>query len=646
MRTLHIKSCSFGTFSALAHTVLSVLVIFISGCQSNLNSNEYSRTVNKGIVTKEQPYLEVSRLNQRAAESSPQGAAELYSQSINILLELQDLEYLELMLKRIDSTLISAQILSDIQLLRVQTLLETRHIERAKELITAIHPFNQNQRNHRLNLISQLQVLNQNYSAAASTLMQILPEQSSLQSINNRIWKNCSLSSQEEIEQQLENNKSRRARAWWTLALKMSNSLNLVEEQRTLEQWRRRNTSHYGQGYLPKALREISEAQVQSHTIALFIPLTGRLSQAGKAIREGFIAAHYHTGMQHNIRVYDTTTQNINSLYEQALAEQANIIVGPLQKHKLEELAQLPERRLPVLGLNNLSSDPLIHDKKQLEQNTQGEQVEEIDQIAHRDVNLPGIQDNSDTPAMILFSLAVEDEAKTVAQRTLKNNMLNIALISSPDSWSQRAATEFRKHLSAEQHIVAELMLNDVKSTTDKLGNALMVSSSMERNKKLQSVIKSTTEIMPRSRQDLDVVVAMIDGLKASALNAALKYHFAGSTPILAISQVTRQLTNANLGQLGSIEFTELPWRLNNNLIQASLINNNIGKANRALDPLYAIGADAYQLIDRLPIMLFSSDQHMHGGTGLLSINTQKQVVRQLKWATAQSGKIAYTNRY
>ena len=553
----------------------------------------------------------MQRLTRQASLGTLDNAIQLYSRSLQIAIELEDAEYLESLLRNLHPNLIEPRTYSDIQLFKIGNELNLNNSEGLREALNKVQTYTQDQQDRLFKLSAQLYEAEQQYDNAANTLMQITPNPETLQALNEQIWKNCSLSSSQEVKQQLRSNQSRYARTWWTLAESMYESFSLVEEQEALENWLRRNSAHPGAQKLPASLSQMAQATVTSRTIALFLPLSGRLGTAGKAIREGFLAAYYFSTYPHSILIYDTYQQNMNALYEQAVASQVDIIVGPLEKDKLRSLMQYPGRSIPVLGLNTLFDTT----------------ISEL------------LQQGSATT--LQFSLAVEDEAKSVAHRVNREGLKNIALVSSTDNWSERAAREFKLRLPADQKVVVELLLNDVKSTTEKLGDALTVSNSIKRNTDLQRVINSSTEMTPRSRQDIDVIIAMVDGLKASALNSALEYHFTDDIPVFAVSQVTQRLPQSQLNQLNRIEFTEIPWRLEEGPIRKNM-TDNFGAANRTLDPLNAFGVDAFRLLDKLELMLASSEQTLHGGTGRLSINAQNKVERELYWAKIQSGKITY----
>ena len=87
----------------------------------------------------------------------------------------------------------------------------------------------------------------------------------------------------------------------------------------------------------------------QPRHVALLLPLTGKLASAGKAVRDGFMAAYYSAqtaGQQTpTVRVYNTDQADINAVYQTAVAAGAETVIGPLQTDLIQTLnsaTQLP----------------------------------------------------------------------------------------------------------------------------------------------------------------------------------------------------------------------------------------------------------------------------------------------------------------
>lgn len=91
--------------------------------------------------------------------------------------------------------------------------------------------------------------------------------------------------------------------------------------------------------------------------IALLLPVSGPLAKPAAAIRDGFFAAHYHRLnklYQPVIRLYDTGAQPalVIEVYRQAVADGADVVVGPLDRESVKALARESGLGVPTLALN------------------------------------------------------------------------------------------------------------------------------------------------------------------------------------------------------------------------------------------------------------------------------------------------------
>ena len=90
--------------------------------------------------------------------------------------------------------------------------------------------------------------------------------------------------------------------------------------------------------------------------IALLLPQQGKLGKAGRAVRDGFMAAYYQAKQQNNqtpqIILYDSHAKDVIKLYEQAVSEGVQLIIGPLDKPKVTQLSQLDQLPVATLAVN------------------------------------------------------------------------------------------------------------------------------------------------------------------------------------------------------------------------------------------------------------------------------------------------------
>ncbi len=85
--------------------------------------------------------------------------------------------------------------------------------------------------------------------------------------------------------------------------------------------------------------------------VAVLLPYGGSLDSAAQAITAGIVAARLHDGSGPQLRFYASGDEVLTS-YQQALADGAAAVIGPLQKAEVAALAKAPLPR-PTLALNN-----------------------------------------------------------------------------------------------------------------------------------------------------------------------------------------------------------------------------------------------------------------------------------------------------
>jgi outer membrane PBP1 activator LpoA protein len=154
-------------------------------------------------------------------------------------------------------------------------------------------------------------------------------------------------------------------------------------------------------------------------------------------------------------------------------------------------------------------------------------------------------------------------------------------------------------------------------------------------------MLSTRVEFSARRRQDVDVVFLLArNGAEARSLKPLLAFHYAGSLPIYATSSIYNGVASASDRDLDGINLVEMPWLLGSSpTIRAELAAGNTGTDTYAR--LNALGADAYLLQSRFRQLQAGPDALLRGNTGLLTLNRNLQVVRELPLATFDEGVIA-----
>ena len=157
-------------------------------------------------------------------------------------------------------------------------------------------------------------------------------------------------------------NNTSEVNGWIAIAqLSKNNSSDSPNFQQGYQQWTQRYPNHPAAILFTASTTAAAEntystkdvGNVDASHIALLLPLN---SAAGKAVRDGFMAAYYSHPSGHTVKLYDTSGQDINSVYARALNEGATLVVGPLTKPEVSRLQSSGQVSVPTLALNNIST--------------------------------------------------------------------------------------------------------------------------------------------------------------------------------------------------------------------------------------------------------------------------------------------------
>ena len=131
---------------------------------------------------------------------------------------------------------------------------------------------------------------------------------------------------------------------------------------RQLHIWKRSFPQHPALTDMPAGLGALLSSELTTPLqAAVFIPLSGNLASQGQAIQYGILMSYKQSGSELKVKFYDTQSKAIAALYQQALAEGADMIIGPLLKDRVQALMAL-KPTVPVLALNELDK-PVTGDK-------------------------------------------------------------------------------------------------------------------------------------------------------------------------------------------------------------------------------------------------------------------------------------------
>lgn len=379
--------------------------------------------------------------------------------------------------------------------------------------------------------------------------------------------------------------------------------------------WRQRYPSHPVSETLLSALtkREAKDVAYPDH-VALLLPLTGKFAQHGQALRDGFLAAYYTRRPNQNqtIRIYDVgeDPQNAGEIYQQAIKEGAQFVVGPLHKQSVYQISQLDELPAPTLALNYLPD---------------GEQQ---------------IRSN-----LYQFGLLPEEEARQVAERTWLDGHVNAAVLVPAGTWGERIYTAFKERWELMGGRIVELQRYDTgkRDYATPIRMLLNVDDSRRRYQRVATTVKRTIKFTPRRRQDIDFIFLAAKPRQAQQIRPLLEFHHATQVPVYSTSHVfTGRLNQERDRDMDGIIFGDMPWVLDGNITHRGMrpeIENYISKQGNILQRIYALGIDAFNIIGALNTLRAYPYERYDGETGSLSLDNQLRIRRQLTWVKFRSGR-------
>lgn len=151
---------------------------------------------------------------------------------------------------------------------------------------------------------------------------------------------------------------------WLDLALAAHENVgNTVALSQALNEWRRLYPTHPARPALLETLTAGAPALVgRIERIALLLPLTSDYRIAAEAVRDGFLAMHAASpeGERPKITIYDLGPDPALApqVYERAVREGAQVIVGPLGREATDTVIRASSLAVPTLLLSHTEERP------------------------------------------------------------------------------------------------------------------------------------------------------------------------------------------------------------------------------------------------------------------------------------------------
>lgn len=348
--------------------------------------------------------------------------------------------------------------------------------------------------------------------------------------------------------------------------------------------------------------------------VALLLPLSGPLSSAGHAVLRGFLANYYAeeasssanaTSIKPALDIIDTHPLGAEKALRQAVQDGVNLIVGPLSRQSVQAVINLPHNNIPWLTLNYFQTD---------------------------------FSDNT----VYQFGFSAEGETANIAQQAWAAEYRHPLIITGRSALGQRITKQFdQTWQQLGGRVAGQISVVPKENENKAVARALLVDESKDRATALRKLLLRQMDFTVRRRQDIDMVFIQASSAQARQIRPALKFYFAGKLPVLSLSGIYNGRPQLYKNKdLEGVYFTAAPWQLQKPPFLNAIKQAWPDSTNVNLNNLYAMGADVVHLYPYLPALAQTPNVALSGYTGLLYMENNQEIHRQLQWATFRKGKI------
>ncbi|PJG84015.1 penicillin-binding protein activator [Caviibacterium pharyngocola] len=366
---------------------------------------------------------------------------------------------------------------------------------------------------------------------------------------------------------------------WLALARAYNDNLNQPSQlSMALQNWKAAYPNHSAAYLFPTELQGLFNfQQTNLNQIALLLPLSGDAQLIGNTIKKGFDDAKGDSAVQ--VQVFDTMSASIDDILAQAKQQGISTVVGPLLKQNVDMILNNPSA---VQGLNVLTLN-----------STAGARA--IGQLCY-------------------YGLAPEDEAESAADRIWNEGIRNPLVIVPQSDLGQRTASAFNVRW---QRLAATDANIKFYNQADDINFALQ--SGLSENAQALYIVATS--------EQLAEIKTVIDN--------------AGTNLKLYASSRSNSPNNGPEYRLlmNGLQFSDIPFFKDIDSDQYKKVAA-FTNGDYSLMRLYAMGSDAWLLINQFNELRQVPGFSITGLTGKLSAGPNCNIERDMTWFQYQNGEI------
>ena len=448
----------------------------------------------------------------------------------------------------------------------------------------------------------------QNYFDAARELTQLaeFEDKSQQAYFSESIWENLTQYSAAQITQFNIAPSEVVFDGWVQLAIyNAALANNIPQLKNTLEQWLAENPSHPAALYTPQSILNILALNITKPlNTALLLPLSGKFEKQAQFIRDGFILQMMNDEQRDpnaTLTVIDTNITDIDKLQQLFIEKSIDFVVGPLVKGdivKLQQAQSYTGTPLPMLALN--------------------------------------IPDNIMPGTNICYlALSPEQEVAQAAKYLFIQGYRYPLVLAPQGKLGQRVVQAFEdewKKYSSNK--IAVNLFTDKRQLQRNINSAFGLQESQQHIAQMESLLNIELESQPRSRRDIDAVYIVAGSAELTLIKPFIEVAINPDTnPPKLFSNSSSNSGRQQYEDLTGVMYSDIPLLIQPHTAIDAQMTQMWPKGSNAEKRLQALGMDAYLLMEQLPQMKVVNGYSIDGNTGVLSIDDNCVVQREISWA-------------
>ncbi|RTZ16023.1 YraN family protein [Vibrio aquaticus] len=405
-------------------------------------------------------------------------------------------------------------------------------------------------------------------------------------------------------------NKQQESNSVWLGWLELSSdtkvlSTNLPALKDRLTQWIEQNPTHPAAQYTPQAILDILALEITKPVnTALLLPLSGKFAKQAQLIRDGFVLSMMNDKERDEnatLTVIDTNEKTPEEIKSAIIDKQVDSIVGPLVKSNIEQLQQAfadSNSNISALALN--IPDEIV----------------------------PGTN-------VCYLALSPEQEVAQAAKHLSAQGYQYPLILAPKGRLGSRVVEafeqEWKKHSDTK---VAVNLFGDKRQLQRDINNVFGLQSSQQHIAQMESLLSAPLESQPRSRRDIDSVYIVAQSSELTLIKPFIEVAINPDTvPPKLYSNSRSNSGRHQYEDLSGVMYSDIPLLIQPEAALKAQMDQLWPKESNAEKRLQALGMDAYQLLEHLPQMKVVPGYNIQGNTGVLTIDQNCVVQREVTWA-------------